>query len=112
MGRKKKGTPEETVDKAVGRVAEATGSLTGDKTMKAEGAVLGRAALRRTYRVVAQPSGGWRVESDEEVLQVTGIHRTKDEAVGSATDQARAHEPSQLLVYKKDGTVQMERLYG
>jgi uncharacterized protein YjbJ (UPF0337 family) len=58
MGRKKRDKPEETVDKAVGRVAEATGSLTGDETMKAEGRVLGRAAQRRTYRVVAQPSGG------------------------------------------------------
>jgi hypothetical protein len=32
--------------------------------------------------------------------------------VGSARELAKAHEPSQVLVYKKDGTVQTERTYG
>lgn len=69
MDKSKGSKPEEAVDKAVGRVAEAAGSLTGNKTIEAEGRVLGRTAQRKTYRVVAHPSGGWRVESDEEVHQ-------------------------------------------
>jgi hypothetical protein len=61
--------------------------------------------------VVAQPDDGWMVESGE-VGQALSVHWTKDEAVGSARELARAHEPSQVLVYKKDGTVQTERTYG
>ena len=37
---------------------------------------------------------------------------TADKAMGSARELARAREPSQMLVYKKDGTVQTERTYG
>ncbi|MDQ3589389.1 MAG: DUF2188 domain-containing protein [Actinomycetota bacterium] len=32
--------------------------------------------------------------------------------MGSARELAKAHEPSQVLVYKMDGTVQTERTYG
>ena len=106
-----RGKPEEKVDRAVGRVAETAGSFTGDKTMEAEGRALGRTGRRETYRVVAQPDDGWIVETGE-AGQVSSIHRTKDEAVKSARDLARAHEPSQMLVYKLDGTVQTERTYG
>jgi len=72
---------------------------------------LGRTAQRNTYRVVAQPEGRWIVE-DGEPGQVSGVHRTKDEAARNARELAKAHKPSQLLVYKKDGTVQTERTYG
>jgi hypothetical protein len=47
-----------------------------------------------------------------EVTRVLSVHRTKHEAVSSARVLARGHEPSQVLVYKKDGTVQIERTYG
>jgi Uncharacterized protein conserved in bacteria (DUF2188) len=111
VGRRKQGTPEETVDKAVGRVAEATGSLTSDETLESEGRALGRMGLRNTYRVVAQPEGGWVVEAGG-AGQVSSVHRTKDEAAKSARELAKANEPSQVLVYKKDGTVQAEHTYG
>ena len=111
MGKRKQGKPEGAVDKAVGQVAEAAGSLTGDETLKAEGRALGRTAQRETYRVVAQPERGWMVETGG-IGQVSSIHRTKDEAVANARELAKAHKPSQVLVYKKDGTVQTERTYG
>jgi hypothetical protein len=47
-----------------------------------------------------------------ETGHVSSIHRTKDEAETSAREVAKAHKPSQVLVYKKDGTVQTERTYG
>ncbi len=97
------------VDKAVSRVAEATGALTGDETLEAEGRALGQ--NRKTLRILAQPDGGWIVETGE-AGHVSSVHRTKDEAVRSARKLAKAHEPSQVLVYKKDGTVQSERTYG
>ena len=59
----------------------------------------------------AQPDDRWMVET-EEVDQALSVHWTKDEAVVSATELARAHEPSEVLVYKKDGSVQTERTYG
>jgi hypothetical protein len=59
----KQGKPEETVDKAVGRVAETTCSLTDDETLQAEGRALASTTQRSTYRVVAQPDeGSWKPE--------------------------------------------------
>jgi uncharacterized protein YjbJ (UPF0337 family) len=111
VSKRRRDTPEEAVDRAVGRVAEATGALTGDETIEAEGRALGRKGQRNTLRVVAQPEGGWIVETGG-AGQVSSVHRTKDEAVRSARELAKAHQPSQLLVYKMDGTVQTERTYG
>jgi predicted P-loop ATPase len=111
VGKRERGKPEEAVDKAVARLAEATGSLTGDETLEAEGRALGRTAQRNTYRVVAQPEAGWIVEGGE-ARQVSSVHQTKDEAARNARELAKPHKPSQLLVYKKDGTVQTERTYG
>lgn len=92
----------------MGRVAETTASLTGDETLEAEGRPLGRTAQRSTYRVVAQPEGGSIVETGE-VGQILSVHRRKEEAVGSGRELVRTHEPSHVLVCKKDGTLQTER---
>jgi uncharacterized protein YjbJ (UPF0337 family) len=57
VSRRREDTPEDTVDKAVGQVAETAGSLTGDDTLEVEGRALGRKAKRKTFRVLAQPEG-------------------------------------------------------
>ncbi len=88
----------------------AAGTLTGNKTMEAEGRAEHRSVQRKTYRVMAQPEGGWIVESGE-FGQVAGVHRTKEEALRSAREVAKTHQPSQVLVYKKDQTVQAEHTY-
>lgn len=49
---------------------------------------------------------------DWDVGQVSSVRRTKDEAVQDARGRTRVHEPSQGLVYKKNGDVQSERIYG
>ena len=110
MGRRRESDPEEAVDKTVGRVAKTAGSMMGDESLESEGRTLERTADRETYRVVAQPEGGWVVESGKSG-QISSVHRTKDEAVEDARGRARAHQPSQILVYKKDGTVQAEHTY-
>jgi Uncharacterized protein conserved in bacteria (DUF2188) len=110
VGRKKQSRSEEAADKAAGRVAEAAGALSGDKTMEAEGRTLARTSRRETFRVVAQPEGGWIVETGK-AGQVSSVHRTKAEATRSARGLARANKPSQVLIYKRDGTVQTERTY-
>ena len=43
--------------------------------------------------MVAQPEGRWVVESGE-AGQISSVHRTKDEAVGSARELAKVHVPS------------------
>ncbi len=111
MGRSKRGRIEQTADRAVGRATETAGALTGNQTMEAEGRAEHRSVQRTTYRVTPQPEGGWIVESGE-FGQVAGIHRTKDEALRSAREAARDHQPSQVLLYKKDETVQAEHTYG
>lgn len=50
MGRRKRDKPEEVVDRGVGRVAEAAGSVTSDESLESE-AVL--SAGRRTERPTA-----------------------------------------------------------
>lgn len=42
MGRRKRDKPEEVVDRGVGRVAEAAGSVTSDESLESEGRALGR----------------------------------------------------------------------
>jgi hypothetical protein len=110
VGRRKRSRPGEAVDKAVGRAREAAGAVAGDKTMEAEGRTERRRPERNTYSVMPQPGGGWRIEG--EGVRPSGVHRTKEEAVKIARTLAKANKPSQLLVYKKDETVQSERTYG
>ncbi len=110
MGRRKRSTLGEAVDKAVGQAREAAGAVAGDETMEVEGRAERRGPERNTYSVVPQPGGGWRIEG--EGVRPSGVHRTKEEAVKIARTLAQANKPSQILVYKKDETVQMERTYG
>ena len=112
MGRKKRGGPGEVLDKAAGRLAEGAGSVTGDKSLEAEGRAMSRKGERKTYLVMPHAQGGWKVQA-EGARRATSVHRTKAEAVAAAKEKARSKTPSQLLVYKKDGLdVQEEKTYG
>ena len=111
MGRKKRGGPDEALDKTVGRLAEGAGKVTGDESLEAEGRALRRKGGRKSYLVAAHPDGGWQVQT-EGATRATSVHRTKPEAVAAAKELARGHTPSQVLVYKKDGLeVQEEKTY-
>jgi hypothetical protein len=72
------------MDKAVGRLGEAAGRLTGDESLEAEGRAVRRKGELKTYVVSPRAEGGWK-------------------------ELARGHRPSQLLVYKKDGVEVEER---
>jgi hypothetical protein len=91
------------VDRAVGRATEAAGAVTGDKTLEAEGRAERRRRERNTYSVMPRPGEGRRIEG--EGVRPPGVHRTKEEAVKIARTLAKANNPSQVLVYKKDETV-------
>jgi uncharacterized protein YjbJ (UPF0337 family) len=112
MGRRKKRDgPEEALDKAVGRLGEATGRVTGDKSLEAEGRAMRRKGEHKTYLVTPHAEGGWKVQA-EGASRASSVHRSKAEAVAAAKKLARGQAPSQLLVYKKDGlNVQEEKTY-
>ena len=112
MGRKKRGGPDEALDKTVGRLAEGAGKVTGDESLEAEGRALRRKGGRKSYLVAAHPDGGWQVQT-EGATRATSVHRTKPEAVAVAKELARGHKPSQGLGDKKEGLEgQEEKNYG
>ena len=111
MGRRKRSDMGDAVDKAVGRLAEATGAVSGDKSLQAEGRATQRLGERKTYVVTTHADGGWKVQA-EGASRATSVHKTKGGAVAKARELARSHKPSQLLVYKQNGTVQTEQTYG
>jgi hypothetical protein len=95
-------------DKAVGRVTEAAGSLTGDETLEAEGRALGERGREVPTGYLPSQKGD---SGNRRAGQISSGHRTNDQAVRRVRELAKAHEPSQVLNYKKDGTVQTERTY-
>ena len=112
MGRRKRGGPEETLNKAAGRLGEAAGRATGDESLEAQGRALRRKGEPKTYAVSPRLNGGWTVQA-EGAGRASSVHRTKPEAVAAGKELAKHQAPSQLLVYKKDGLeVQDERTYG
>ena len=68
-------------------------------------------AERTTYYVSAHADGGWKVQA-EGTSRATSVHKTKGEAVANAKELASGQQPSQLLVYKQDGSVHTEQTYG
>ena len=111
MGTRERSGVEEALDKAAGRAAETAGRVQGDQTLEAEGRATRRLGERKTYFVSTHEGGGWKVQA-EGTSRATSVHKTKGEAVASARELARSKPPSQLLVYKQDGTVQTEQTYG
>jgi hypothetical protein len=99
------------MDKAAGRLGETAGRLTGDKSVEAEGRATRRKGELKTYVVSPRAEAGWEVRA-EGARRASSVHRTKAEAQAAGKEMARSHRPSQLLVYKQNGTVQTEQTYG
>jgi uncharacterized protein YjbJ (UPF0337 family) len=113
MGRKRRDDSGagEALDRAAGRVGEAVGRATGDKSLESEGRATRRKGDLKTYVVSPHERGGWKVQA-EGASRATSVHRTKAEAQAAGKELARSHAPSQLLVYKQDGLeVQEEQTY-
>ena len=110
MGGKRKSGGEKAADRVTGQLTETAGMMSGDKDLRAEGRTIGRSADRTTYTVTPRDDGSWEVRADG-ASRATGVHDSKDDAVSEAKGLARDRRPSQVLVYKKDGTVQTEQTY-
>jgi uncharacterized protein YjbJ (UPF0337 family) len=111
MGRGKKGGGERAADKVSGKLTETAGMMSGDRSLEAEGRTVARSADMTTYTVTSRDNGSWEVRT-EGASRATSVHDSKEEAVSRAKKLAGDRRPSQLLVYKKDGTVQTEQTYG
>jgi hypothetical protein len=79
MGRRKRSGAGEALDKAVGRLAETTGTVSGDKSLEAEEWTTQRMGKRKTYVVTTYADGGWKVQAE-------GASRAKGVAANNVED--------------------------
>jgi hypothetical protein len=65
----------------------------------------------RKIRIDVSPNkreGGWMVKSGNDKTR----HDTKQSATQDAVGRGRASGNAQVIIHKKDGTIQSERTYG
>ena len=65
---------------------------------------------RKTYHVEHE-EGEWKVEA-EHARRASGVFETKAEAIDRARELAKAQGLGQVIVHKRDGTIQTEWTYG
>jgi len=66
---------------------------------------------RKTYHVTPKPEGGWNVKG-ENASRASSSHDTKADAVDRAKELAKNQDLGQVIIHKKDGTIQTEHTYG
>ncbi len=64
----------------------------------------------KVYHVMPAAEGGWQVK-DEQEERATSTHEKKDEAVARAKELAKGQALGQVIIHKKDGTIQTEYTY-
>jgi len=66
---------------------------------------------RRTYHVTPTGKGDWKVKAEDK-SRAAGVHQNKSEAIAQARDLAKANPKGQVVIHKRDGTIQAEHTYG
>ncbi len=66
---------------------------------------------RKTYHVTPSTDGRWKVK-EEKASRASSSHDTKAEAVDRAKELAKNQELGQVVIHKKDMTIQTEHTYG
>ena len=66
---------------------------------------------RKTYHVTPRPDGGWNVKAAE-ASRASSTHGTKADALERAKELAKNQDLGQVVIHKKDGTIQTEHTYG
>ena len=69
----------------------------------------GRMPARITYHVVPDPSG-WLVKKGK-AKKASSAHSTKEEALHAASDVAKSHPLSQVVVHNASGVIESDRTY-
>lgn len=65
---------------------------------------------RKVYHVSPRPEGGWQVKA-ENASRASNVQKTKVEAVEQAKELAKGAPEGQVIIHKKDGTIQTEHTY-
>lgn len=65
----------------------------------------------RTVIHITYDGEKWKVKK-EGAQRAIGVFDTKDEAVNQSIEQAKKQPLSQVVIHKKDNTIQEERTYG
>ena len=68
-------------------------------------------AKRKTCHVTPKADGGWNVKG-ENASRASSSHATKAEAISRAKELAKNQDLGQVVIHKKDGTIQTEHTYG
>jgi len=76
MDKNRRGGSGEALDKATGRLGEAAGRLTGDKSLAAEGRTTRRKGEPNTNVPMPHADGGWKVQA-EGAGRASSVHQTK-----------------------------------
>ena len=66
---------------------------------------------RKNYHVTPNTDGGWKVK-EEKASRASSSHDTKAEAVDRAKELAKNQELGQVVIHKKEMTIQTEHTYG
>jgi uncharacterized protein YdaT len=66
---------------------------------------------RKVEHVVPRSGGRWAVKA-KNVDKASSIHDNKDEAIRRAKELAKDAPLGQIIIHKKDGTIQTEHTYG
>jgi hypothetical protein len=66
---------------------------------------------RKTYHVTPGTDGGWKVK-EENASKALSKHDTKVDAVNRAKEVAKNQDLGQVVIHKKDMTIQTEHTYG
>jgi hypothetical protein len=70
------------------------------------------ASGRTEYHVTYDRDGRqWRVLR-QGADRASSVHRTKDEAITAGRKLAKNHVPGQLVIHKRDGSIETEYTYG
>ena len=68
-------------------------------------------SARKVYHVTPDAERGWQVKA-EDAKRASSMHGKKTEAVDRARELAQRQKLGQVIVHKKDGTIQTEYTYG
>jgi uncharacterized protein YdaT len=66
---------------------------------------------RKIYHVTHGANGGWKVKG-ENASRAVSNHDTKADAINRAKELAKNQDRGQVVIHKKDGTIQTEHTYG
>lgn len=66
--------------------------------------------VRKKYHITPNKPGGWKIKR-QGGSKASKLFDTKEKALEGGRKIAKSEQPSQLIIHKKDGTIQTEHTY-